>query len=260
MEQLFWLGNVAKTRVIATIIQLARERDTLSVIDFGCGDGGDWPRILEQHSSIHLTAIEPDAEVGRVAAERLRPFDADVVVGTDPLPIEADVIISFSVLEHVWNRTEYLSTARTMLAPDGVFFLNYDDGHFREGVVFDQPSTWGSALRVAALNLAAPVMERLGRFDKYQARVHKSELERLIAEVGFDIHNVHYSNLDDMKSLVKTVPDSDRESFARIWLQLEEELNSRFAFELEAEHRGDATNLWLVMPTRTLELRHMPSK
>ncbi len=253
----YWHGNAAKTRIMERISALAAQRE-LTVIDLGCGGGGDWPAFLANHPGVSLHAYEPDSKQATVAAARLASRDADVHTGARPTAIGvlADVIVSLSVFEHVWDRRLYLQDAKALLAPSGVFFLNYDDGHFRPALQLDLPKYWPGELRTALENLRAKTWAKKRRFDRYQSRVDRAELDlELLPEVGFRCEETFYSNLRDIKLLYRSIPAERRPAFVRSWVEFETKLNEDFRTEGLAE-RGDPTNLWQVMPSRTLVLRH----
>lgn len=253
----YWHGNAAKTLIMDRISGLGRERDVI-VVDLGCGDGGDWPAFLEDHPRVTLHAYEPDARRASEAAARLTNPRAHVYSGDRPLDVkvQGDVVVSFSVFEHVWDRARYLRDAKRLLAPEGIFFLNYDDGHFRARLDLDLPSGWSGELRKAFENRMAKTWARRKRFDRYQARVDRAELDdRLLPEAGLRCEETFYSNLSDLKWLYRSVPAEKRPGFVDLWVEFERRLNE--FREDGAVVRGDRTNLWQVMPSRTLVLRHL---
>lgn len=251
----YWLGNAAKTKIMQRISALATR--PLTVIDLGCGDGGDWPRFLADHANVTLHAHEPDTERAAIARQRLQPWSVDVHVGPRATTIaaRADVIVSFSVFEHVWDRLGFLLDAKSLLANDGLFFLNYDDGHFRRSLPLDLPRHWVGELRTTVNNALAPVWAKRGRFDRYQARVRRNEIADLTTQTGFRCEEAFYSNLADLKELFSLIPPASRDGYVEMWIELEDRLNKEFALSAE-EVRGDSMNLWRVMPSRTLVLRH----
>lgn len=251
----YWLGNAAKTTIMQRISALAIR--PLIVIDLGCGDGGDWPRFLADHPNVTLHAHDPDAERAAVARKRLQPWSTDVHAGPRATTIteRADVIVSFSVFEHVWDRLGFLHDARSLLAADGIFFLNYDDGHFRRSLPLDLPGRWASELRTTVNNALAPVWAKRALFDRYQKRVHRDEVDDMTARAGFRCDEAFYSNLADLKELFSVIPPEGQQAYVEMWTKLEARLNNEFAVPVDGV-RGDSMNLWRVMPSRTLVLRH----
>ena len=113
-QRLYWLGNAAKSRVIEEILANNPGPEPVTVFDYGCGDGGDWPSILADHPKLRLVGYEPYAPSCRKARERLCNHTAKILTAKDidTLAIKADYIVSFSVFEHVVHRFEFLRHAK----------------------------------------------------------------------------------------------------------------------------------------------------
>lgn len=250
-EKLYWLGNVAKVRVIREILRRSRGRAV--VFDYGAGTGGDWPQILADHPQLELIAYEPCAP----SAKKLRQLQsnrrATVVEDLEAAQIQADYIVSFSVFEHVYDRRAYLTAARRRVADNGVMFLNYDDGHFRQSCDLSRPRTWPNALIEHTQNILAPLWPKIGRKHLYQARVNRNDCDALLAATGWRTADERYENLASYKQLSKAIPPDEASKFAHFWLESEERLNQDFRRQITPD-RGDATNLWREMASRTLEL------
>lgn len=258
-ERLYWLGNVAKTRIISELLAHCQGPELVTVFDYGCGDGGDWPRILGDNPHLRLVAFEPGAAAYRKACERLRGFNAKILTrdAMDSLDLQAEYIVSFSVFEHVVDQVHFLQNAKRVLAPGGLFYLNYDDGHFRNLLDLADSATWLPALRARLRTLVSPLLAAFHRETGFQRRVVAAAVDHLVAESGFRIERVDYHNLLSLKDLAKSVPESLREDYARWWLATELSLNDQFAIALEESHFGDSINLWGQMVSRTLSLRHL---
>lgn len=257
-QRLYWLGNAAKSRVIAEILAASPGPGPVTIFDYGCGDAGDWPHILADHPHLQLVGYEPYAPSCRRALERLNGYAAEMLSGNDiaTLAIKADYIVSFSVFEHVVRRAEFLRRAKRILAPGGLFYLNYDDGHFRNLLEVSRPVTWLPALRAWARTVLSEPLATLGRQSHYQRRVMAEDADRLVTEAGFCIERVDYHNLICLKDLAKAMPKDLQQAFAQWWLGAEQTLNERFRAELATSLYGDHTNLWRQMLSRTLRLRH----
>jgi len=259
-SKLYWLGNVAKTRIVLDLLERSAGATLVTIFDYGCGDGGDWPSILRDNSHLRLVAFEPSAVSFGKAVKRLAGCDAQLLTGDamSTLNIKADYIVSFSVFEHVVDLAMFLRHAKRMLAPGGRFYLNYDDGHFRNVLDLAEPSTWLRELRARLRTLVSPALAVMGREAGYQQRVVAAVADRLVWEHGFAIERVDYHNLLSLKELAKTIPAAQREEFSRWWLDVELALNERFCHRLADARFGDYVNLWRQMGSRTLYLRHRP--
>lgn len=259
-SKLYWLGNVAKTRIIYEILENTPEGIPVTIFDYGCGDGGDWPSILRDYPYLHLVGFEPGTSSFKKAVKRLTGYDAEILTGDamSKLNINADFIVSFSVFEHVVNKNLFLQHAKRILSPGGSFYLNYDDGHFRNMLDLAEPVTWLPAIRACLRTLVSPLFAGVGRESGYQRRVCAALADRLMFEHGFTIERVDYHNLLSLKELAKTIPESQSEAFSQWWLDVELELNQRFCYSLEDKRFGDYVNLSRQMVSRTLCLRHHP--
>jgi len=257
-QQLYWLGNAAKSRVIDEILASNPGPEPVTVFDYGCGDGGDWPSILAEHPKLRLVGYEPYVPSCRKARERLRNHAVEILTGNDidALAIKADYIVSFSVFEHVVHRAEFLRHAKRILGPNGMFYLNYDDGHFRNLLDVSRPATWMPALRAWGRTAVSRPFAALGLQSHYQRCVSAVDADRLVVESGFRIERVDYHNLICIKELAKVVPKDLQQVFAQWWLGAEQILNERFRAELPTSLYGDHTNLSRQMVSRTLCLRH----
>jgi SAM-dependent methyltransferase len=259
-NRLYWPGNSAKTIVIDEILRRAGDvqNEEILIFDYGCGGGGDWPAVLTDYPRLHLVGYDPDRKSYQTAGARLKGLKADIFTGNElqTLSFKADFIVSFSVFEHVYDRRRYLQTARKHLAEYGIFFLNYDDGHFRNTLDLNAPGLWPGQLKAWLHNLLAEPLARVGRTHLYQARVNRSRVDKLVSESGFQVVKAFYSNLGLLKGMFKTIPDDRREDFTRLWLDLESELNASFLVESRRETWGDTANLWQFMVSRTLVLCH----
>ena len=255
-QNLYWLGNSAKTKIIRDILRKTQnDNKEVIIFDYGCGSGGDWLSILDNHPNIKLFGYEPSGKSFELAKQRLDGFDAQLMTGDslEQITFKADFIVSFSVLEHVYDKVRYLSIAKKVLVDNGLFYLNYDDGHFRNYLDLNQPNL--SQIREWISNLLAQPLASLGKYSLFQQRVERRTIDELVNEFGFSAVEIFYSNLRSFKSLCKTLPEDKQEDFSYMWLEIEDTLNTKFRLE-GTIYLGDTTNLWSEMGSRTLVLRH----
>ncbi len=211
MNEPLTMGNAAKLYCLERVDELADSRESLRVIDLGCGDGSNFTRLLQRHRHVRYTGVEPSARACERAKAELDGLSAEVVnAPAYDLDLEpADVVVSFSVLEHVYRRLPYLRCAKRHLARDGLFLINYDAGHFVNGRQSDRWKT-----RIGGL------LARFGLEGKYQAPVGEKEFSSLSSESGFRIVEEKVFNTD-LKSVYKVVPEGRRAEYMRRWLDFE---------------------------------------
>ncbi|MCS6782218.1 MAG: class I SAM-dependent methyltransferase [Gloeomargarita sp. SKYBB_i_bin120] len=255
----YWWGNAAKSWILQDLLARLGNQRPCVIFDYGCGDGGHWPHVLRDYPQIQWWGFEPHPQRRRQAEKRLAGLPARLVgwAELEQIHLQADFIVSFSVLEHVYDRRRYLQMAKRQLAPHGIFYLNYDDGHFRPHLEVQRLETWLPACRVALHNGLAPLLARLGYVAPFQQRVVQAEIDALLQELGWHIQTVFYSNLECLKRLDKTLPAAQKDQFMALWLDLEKRLNQEFRHAGPPIY-GDNCNLWRVMPSRTLVLTHSP--
>lgn len=253
----YWPGNAAKTKIITLVLEQIQRTPgrPVTIFDYGCGVCAQWPRILRDHPSFKLLGFDPNP--GHVAKAKVNLAGQNAtlleVSSLETTEFQADYIVSFSVLEHVYDRASYLAIARRHLAPEGRFYLNYDDGHFRGRLDLSAPGSWPSRFRGLLGGWLMEWRGKRGTAKNYKRRVTSAEINSLLAQSGFRTVDSFYSNLSDLKGLFKTVPAEKRDEFIEFWNEIERRLNRDFT-QSTVEKYGDTTNLGHFMSSRTLVL------
>jgi 2-polyprenyl-3-methyl-5-hydroxy-6-metoxy-1,4-benzoquinol methylase len=215
MRELLTYGNTAKLYCVDRIDELAAARETLRIVDLGCGRGANFAELLRRRPHVAYVGVDADAEACAAARATLAGLRAEIVHG-DAAAVRvgpADVVVSFSVLEHVPGRAAYLESVAANLAPEGRAFVNYDAGHF----VSPSP-------RELAKTAAGQLLARLGRPQLYQAFVREAEFRRLVAAADLEIVEAKSFNTG-LKEAYTSVPQASRTHFMEIWLDAELQLN-----------------------------------
>lgn len=246
---LYWTGNAAKARIVDEILT---QFPKATILDYGCGNAGDWPAILKDHPGLRLIGYEPFAPSREAAKRKLAGLNAELIGDIETAALGVDLMVSFSVFEHVYDREAYLRHAWRHLKPGGLFYLNYDDGHFRNTVDLDGFRNFKSSFKTWVLNRLGPRLAEMGRLRYYQSRVDSNTLEEMVGSAGFKILEVHYENCQDLKTLARYIGKDRAEDYCRFWIEVEKKLNE-FKRTIPRD-RGDTCNLWQVMPSRTLKL------
>lgn len=230
-------GNAAKLYCLRALDALARERSMLRLVDLGAGTATNFLALLRAHPHVHYVAVEPDAAACRAAERNLEGLDAEVIrapaYDVDLAP--ADAVVSFSVLEHVYDRRAYVRCVARHLAPSARAWVNYDSGHFTRPGARDRFKT-----------AFGPLLARLGREQWFQAFVREAELRELTRDAGLEILEARSFNTD-LKLLYRLVPEFAQEAFTDLWLDFE------LAVGALAPPYEDAHARWFM--TRNLVLR-----
>lgn len=217
-NQTLTVGNSAKLFCLRWIERYVQEDDRRNthILDIGCGAGLNFKELLKRFPTVHYVGVEPSAKDVLSARENLRGLNATVIRGGgyrlyERLQRKFDLVVSFSVLEHVYKRVEYLLSAKKCLKDKGYFLINYDAGHFVRN-------------RERLKNLLGPVLARFGVERFYQSRVYEDFFHRTVEELGFEIIDAKFFN-SELKGVFKVVQDSKRTEYMNRWLELELWLN-----------------------------------
>jgi SAM-dependent methyltransferase len=235
-------GNSAKLYCLQLIDYAAARTDgEFRVLDLGCGTGSNFVELLRRRPNLRYVGVEPSRPAAELA-QRTLP-DAEILNQTAyGIRVEpADVVVSFSVLEHVVDRVRYLEAIQANLRPNGRVYLNYDSGHF----VAD------ANLIERAKTSASHVLARIGSESRYRARVRDDEFRALVADAGLEIVEDKAFNTD-VKRLYRLVPEQHRDVFMERWLAFELELN-----QLGLVYRDELASLFR---TRNVVLGNTPSR
>lgn len=206
------------------ISKMLEARDGGVVLDLGCGRSRTLRPLLEKFPKVRYIGIDPDPTAAAGARDLLYGFNADIRVGRAQevtLPEPADVVVSFSVLEHVKHRAEYLAAVRRNLRPDGRAFLNYDHGHF---LTVPDPSASTTALRAVRSGLGRVVRNlaiTLGiHWLEYQRVVVEKDFLADLAEAGLVVDEAKSFN-SWLKFVYRFVPAEHKAAYCQRWLELE---------------------------------------
>ncbi|MCU0515225.1 MAG: class I SAM-dependent methyltransferase [Anaerolineae bacterium] len=218
-EPLLTTGNTAKLYCLNWIAARA-QAGPLTILDLGCGDARNFEALLRRYPAVQYVGIEPSAAACEQARRRLAGLPATIVEGyayaaiRERLPRPAyDVVVSFSVFEHVYRRLAYLQLIRACLGPGGHALINYDCGHFRS-------TYWKERLK----NIVGPLLARLGQEGYYQAFVREADFRQMVAQAGLHIVEAQSFNTP-LKGVYKHIPEAQRAAYMQRWLALEAWLN-----------------------------------
>lgn len=212
-------GNSAKLYCLNWLDATIEQHDgKVSILDLGCGTARNFVALLKEHPSVHYVGVEPSPAACEQARRNLQGMDGTIHVmdGYDAqtqLGETFDVVVSFSVLEHVYQRERYLRCAKACLKTGGYFLINYDAGHFKH-----------STQRDRAKNIVGPLLARFGVERYYQSFVHEQEFQRIIQALGFKVVDEKFFN-SGLKGIHKLIPAEHDAEYMEKWLDFELWLN-----------------------------------
>lgn len=237
MMDLLTEGNAAKLYCLNWIEQyLASQNRDISILDLGCGSALNFVKLLQNHKNVRYVGVEPSPAACEAARRNLSGLNATIINGPayeiygKVVHEQFDLIVSFSVFEHVYRRLDYLKAAKTCLKPDGYFLINYDAGHF----------VYPSNLRERIKNLVGPVMARFGQERYFQAFVPEASFQNMLAQLNFKVIEARSFNTQ-LKGVYKTIPAEHHAEFMEKWLDFEQWMNS-----LNMPYKDAQSRYWLT--------------
>lgn len=210
---LYERGNAAKQWILGQLHERFGDR-AARILDLGCGDGSKWTVFLSAHPSIRVVGVDTDRCAILRGVHRVSPqLDLRVSDAQEPLQDTFDAVVAFSAIEHVVNREAFLKTVRAALAPGGIAYLNYDDGHFRS--------------RNLKERLMVPVSQLLALFGvegPYMKHVDDAAFRRLAESQGFRVVAFRKHNLHPLKGFMRGASDEA----VQAWVDFEEYLGRQY--------------------------------
>ena len=231
--------------------------NTDSVTDLGGGKGDRWVSILLKFPDLNLTFFEPDKNELRVAKTKIKGSNVIFLDSTKNIRSESqDIVYSFAVLEHVWDKQMFFNEIARILKKDGVAYISYDDGHFRNYLYRDK--SYSFQFRNFLKTKLHKLWHLFRLYSKYQYPVNPADLLTIVNSVQLRIIDDYYSSVDNFKNF-KVIEDLDlfREHSGAVY-NLEKELNIEYQKYFTLNQRiGIHGPLWKVMGTRTIKVKRI---
>jgi 2-polyprenyl-3-methyl-5-hydroxy-6-metoxy-1,4-benzoquinol methylase len=241
--ELLTTGNSAKLYCLNWIEAYIKQHGAaLRILDLGSGESGGFVKLLHRYPEVQYVGIEPSAAACNIA-RKLLPEQQATIINDYAYDIFGrlvhepfDVIVSFSVMEHVVQRQRHLTSAAACMDKNSHFLINYDAGHF----------VYPKHLKERAKNVIGPMLAWFGIERYYQRFVKEADFHKMAAQAGLVISEAKSFNTH-CKGIHKGVPAAHQDEHMRRWLEYELWLNEVGV----SYHDGDAKT-WV---TRNFILR-----
>ena len=232
-------------------------KNTDSVTDLGGGKGDRWVSILSKFPNLNLTFFEPDKTELRIAKTKIKGKNVIFLNSTKNIENESqDLVYSFAVLEHVWDKQFFFNEIARLLKKDGVAYISYDDGHFRNYLYRDK--SYSFQCRNFLKTKLHKFWQLMRWYSKYQYPVNPEELLTIVNSAKLSIVDDYYSSIDNFKNFKITEKlDLFRENSGTVY-DLEKDLNIEYQKHFTLNQRiGMHGPLWKVMGTRTIKVKRI---
>ena len=179
---------------------------SIRVLEVGCGTAAYLPAILTQYLNIEYVGIEPIASSYREAIKNtsdlpnVKIYNELAYGEKEELKKESfDLVISFSVLEHVKQLDKFMDLCAAYVKPGGLMVHRYDLGHAL------YPSSLKERFHVWLGNNFPKVLPER-KFVRY---VPLKEVEAMYDERGFGVSKRTHHQLPSVKKLEKSLAKND---------------------------------------------------
>jgi len=226
------------------------------VLDIGAGKALRWIPILKKYPDLKLTIYEPDSKELNIAKGNLVGRNITYVSNINLIDNHsADLIFSFAVLEHVWDKFHYFENISRILKKSGSAYISYDDGHFRNYLFKKYGKTFQfKNILKTKLHL---VWRLLKIYRKYQKPVNSMDIAKLIEHTNLKIVDEYYSAINFLKNFEFKFGVQLTQETLKMVYGLEKQLNLEYKRFFNKEYRfKNHGKIWEIMSTRTIHLKH----
>lgn len=194
-------NNTAKEYVLRRVSSSINQDKNRSILDFACGTCLIWKSFLEKYPQTNFGGFDFNYESIQIAKKNFPNYKNSIITfdGQKELPFDNqfDIITTFSSLEHVLDKRSFLKNIKKLLKPDGIAYLNYDFGHFRN-----------SSIRTDIYNYISQMLAKLGVTEKYfTKKVLLPEIKNIFKNLDLEIIDIKYFNVSELKKIHKVVND-----------------------------------------------------
>jgi hypothetical protein len=225
----YWNGNVAKFEIANEIESIAKatERE-LVVVDLGAGRGGDWDLLAKECPNLRICLWEPHEPTSKYLERRFKGSGIEIHGDFNGLQGIADIGTSLSVLEHVEQKMSHFQLVSKVLKKDGIFFMNFDDGHFRysSSNIFSLKE-YRLPLAEAWRTTLSGLSKKIIPTNQFQKRVSLEEFLQCVDKSALELISIRFRHLAGIKDASKAIVEFDDQlQFMQEWLNFEQKAES----------------------------------
>lgn len=230
-------GNTAKLYCLNWIKNyIEAHGDNIRILDVGSGTSGNFVALLQHYPDVTYVGIEPYEAACEQARRDLQGNHVTIIhdsaydIMGRLVDSPFDIIVSFSVMEHVVQRQRFLDSVAACLSDDGYFLINYDAGHF----------VHPGSMKERVKNIVGPVLANFGVERYFQKFVHENNFEEMVQQSGMKIAEAKSFNTS-LKGIHKIVPDTHKDEHLQRWLDYELWLN-----EIGTPYNDNLAKYWVT--------------
>ena len=179
-----------------------------SILDLGSGLSLNFLPLLKKFPELTYVGVEPSKEHAKQARLTLAGFknakiyNADGYVSSGDKWGTFDLVISFSVLEHIKQLEKFLKNSIAAARPGGLVVHCWDLGHALH------PSSFKERLQVGLGNHLPAVLPE----HKFVRMLFPSEASRLMERYGLKIEKISYHQMYCHKAFLNLLDQSETEA------------------------------------------------
>ncbi len=132
----------ARVRIVSETVSSVLKSDCPKILDVGCGNGWILESINDQtQGNASLFGVEPSGSGARNST--IRVPNADIRTGTlsdVSFHTQFDLIVTSEVIEHVHDKSQFISQIASSLKNDGTLILTTPNGLYRDTYFRDHPT------------------------------------------------------------------------------------------------------------------------
>src|SRR5690606_27172591 len=214
-------GNTAKVYCLNWIENYIQTHgESIRILDVGSGTSNNFVKLLRRYPNVTYVGVEPYASACEKARQDLQGENVKIIndsaynIMGRLVDTPFDIVVSFSVMEHVVQRQRFLDSVAACLSDNAYFLINYDAGHFVH------PASFKERIK----NILGPLLAQFGIEQYYQLFVRDDDFRQMVRKANMSIIESKHFNTT-LKGIHKVVPEDYQEEHLQRWLEYELWLN-----------------------------------